>query len=93
VTTDRPVQPQATPNPNAMRFAFQADVLGGTSRSFMNAAAASKIQWAAQLFAIPGVVGVFGLRDFLTVTKSSGASWPAIVPKVVEVLRKADLSR
>ena len=44
--------------------------------------------WAERLFAIPGVVSLFGMRDFLTITKAPSADWNAIVPTAVEVLSK-----
>ena len=36
------------------------------------------------LLAIPGVASIFGVVDFVTVTRTSGAEWDAIVPAVVE---------
>jgi len=85
------VRPEPTPNPNAVRFALSSPVLGERSRSFANAEAAAGTAWAERLFAIPGVVGLFGLKDFLTVTKSPSASWDSIVPKAVHILSN-DLS-
>ena len=84
------VRPEPTPNPNAIRFALSSPVLGDRPRSFANAAAAAGTPWAERLLAIPGVVGLFGLKDFLTVTKAPGAPWDPIVSKAVEIL-SADL--
>ena len=81
------VRPEPTPNPNALRFAFSAAVLGDKPRSFPKAEAAAGTPWAERLFAIPGVVSLFGMRDFLTITKASSADWNGIVPRAVEVLR------
>ena len=36
------------------------------------------------LLAIPGVVSVFGVADFVTVTRAPDADWDSIVPAVVE---------
>ena len=36
------------------------------------------------LLAIPGVVGVFGVADFVTVTRSPEANWDTIVPAVID---------
>jgi len=80
------VRPEPTPNPNAVRFTLSAPVLGDRPRSFTSREAAGGTPWAERLFAIPGVVSLFGLRDFLTVTKSAAVEWSAIVPKAVEVL-------
>jgi hypothetical protein len=87
----RSVQPQPTPNPNALRFAFQGNVLGDKSRSYAAAAAASGVPWAERLFALPGVASLFGVKDFLTITKTPAADWNAIVPKAVEILSTEDL--
>ena len=82
------VRPEPTPNPNAMRLAMSAPLLGDRPRTFSDPAATADAPWAARLLAIPGVVSVFALRDFLTVTKKPGAAWDAIVTKAVEVLRE-----
>jgi hypothetical protein len=81
------VRPEPTPNPNALRFSLSAPVLGDRPKSFGSATAATGTPWAERLFAIPGVASLFGLKDFLTVTKAPGASWDAIVPKALEILR------
>jgi len=82
------VRPEPTPNPNALRFSFSAAVLGDKPRSFATAQVAVGTPWAERLFAIPGVVSLFGMRDFLTITKAPSADWNAIVPTAVEVLSK-----
>jgi len=80
------VRPEPTPNPNAMRLAISAPLLGDKPRTFAAATSTTDAPWAARLLAIPGVVSVFALRDFLTVTKTPAASWDSIVPKAVAVL-------
>ena len=82
------VRPESTPNPNALRFSLSAPVLGDRPRSFGSVKAAAGTAWAERLFAIPGVVSLFGLKDFLTITKAPSADWGAIVPTAVEVLAK-----
>jgi hypothetical protein len=80
------VRPEPTPNPNAIRFALSSPVLGDKSRSFASPAAAKGTPWAESLFALPGVASLFGMKDFLTVTKRPDASWDDIVPKTVSIL-------
>lgn len=36
------------------------------------------------LLAIPGVASIFGVVDFVTVTRESGADWDSIVAAVVD---------
>jgi hypothetical protein len=85
------VRPEPTPNPNAVRFALSAPVLGEKPRSFSSAAAAKGTPWAERIFAVPGVQSVFGLKDFLTVVKAPAAEWSAIVDPVARIL-SADLA-
>jgi hypothetical protein len=87
----RTVQPQPTPNPNALRFALGENAIGDKSRSFAAATAAKGVTWAERLFALPGVVSLFGVKDFLTITKAPSADWDSIVPKAVEILSTEDL--
>jgi len=82
------VRPEPTPNPNAVRFSLSSPVLGDKPRIFSGAAAAAGTPWAERLFAITGVASLFGLRDFLTVTKTPAGDWDTIVPAAVEVLSK-----
>jgi hypothetical protein len=42
------------------------------------------------LLAIPGVVGVFGVADFVTVTRSPDADWDAIVAAVTAAAAELD---
>jgi hypothetical protein len=80
------VHPQPTPNPNALRFALSSPVLGEKSRSFPDAAAAKGTPWAERLFALPGVQSLFGIKDFLTITKRPDASWDPIVEPATRIL-------
>jgi len=82
------VRPEPTPNPNAVRFALSAPVLGDKPRSFASAAAAQGTPWAVRLFAIPGVVSLFGMKDFLTITKAPDAAWDEILESATAVLAK-----
>ena len=63
-----------TPNPNAMKFTLDAPVPADFEAS----------EFGQALLAIPGVASVFGVADFVTVTKESGVDWDAIVGAVVE---------
>jgi hypothetical protein len=84
------VTPVPTPNPNAIRFTFAEPTLGTRSRTFPNADAARGVPWAERIFGVPGVVSLFGVNDFLTVTKTNDATWEAVVPHVLDILREAE---
>ena len=47
-----------------------------------NADEAAKIPFAAELFAIDGVASVFGVNDFVTITRRPGADWQPIIAAV-----------
>ena len=47
-----------------------------------NAADAAAIPFAAAVFEVDGVASVFGVNDFVTVTRRSGADWEPIIAAV-----------
>jgi hypothetical protein len=71
--------PAPTPNPNAMRFALDTKL-----PAMMNVASAAEADspFALAVFAAPGVVSIFGVNDFVTVTRAAGAAWEPIVEAV-----------
>ena len=72
--------PASTPNPNATKF-----TLDTTLPAMFNAGdaeQASSIPFAAQVFAAGGVASVFGVNDFVTVTRQPGADWAPIIAAV-----------
>ncbi|HZQ28601.1 MAG TPA: NifU N-terminal domain-containing protein [Acidimicrobiales bacterium] len=72
--------PSPSPNPNALRF--QLDVTLPDTLSFNSAADAAGDAFATEVFAAPGVVAIFGVNDFVTVTRSPDAEWDPIVEAV-----------
>ena len=72
--------PSTTPNPNAMKFTL--DVTLPAMLDIRSAEAATGDPLAERIFAIPGVVMLFGTADFLTVSREEGADWDLIVPAV-----------
>lgn len=69
-----------TPNPNAMKFTLDVKLPG--SVNFTSPDAAAGHPFAAAVFAAPGVAAVFGVNDFITVNRVSGADWAPIVAAV-----------
>jgi hypothetical protein len=66
--------PSPTPNPNAMKFTLDAPVPADLEAS----------EFGQALLAIPGVASVFGVADFVTVTRQPDHEWDAIVAAVTE---------
>lgn len=81
------IQDSATPNPNAVKFTLNR-VVAAQGKTYRDAAGADA-GWAKELLAIPGIVQVFAVNDFVSVTKQPQASWEAIVPQVQQALNRA----
>ena len=71
--------PGSTPNPNAIKFTLDV-----TLGEMINAdpARGSDDPFAAAVLALPGVANLFGVNDFVTVTRLEGADWDPIVAGV-----------
>lgn len=78
-----------TPNPNAGKFTVNRKVIeGAASQSFFNAEDAADNVLATALFELEGVVGIFMVDDFVTVTKAADAEWEKLVPEVEAVIER-----
>ncbi|HVE94024.1 MAG TPA: NifU N-terminal domain-containing protein [Acidimicrobiales bacterium] len=64
--------PSSTPNPNALRFSLDAPVPDDVEQSAFGQA----------VLGVPGVSSLFGVNDFVTVTRSGDAPWEDIVAAV-----------
>ena len=73
-------EPSPSPNPNALRF--QLDTTLPDTLSFNSEADAAGNPFAAAVFAAPGVASIFGVNDFVTVSRLPGAQWDPIVEAV-----------
>ena len=72
--------PSTTPNPDAMKFTL--DVKLPASMNVTNPDDAAGNPFAEAVFAAGGVASVFGVNDFVTVTRLPGADWVPIVAAV-----------
>ena len=72
--------PSPTPNPNAMKFTLDTKLTSTMNITKPEAAAGNA--FAEAVFALDGVVQVFGVNDFVTVTRRPGADWDRIVEGV-----------
>jgi hypothetical protein len=80
---------QQTPNPNAGKFTVnQIVVEGKSSRSYYNAGQATSDPLGAALFALDGVVSLFMVEDFITVTKSPEMAWETLTPAVITTIER-----
>ena len=81
------VDPQETPNPNAMKFSLSVTVAETGSFSFNAVDTDIAHPIAAAVLAVDGVVSVFGVNDFITVSKSDDAGWDVLLPAVVDAIK------
>jgi NFU1 iron-sulfur cluster scaffold homolog, mitochondrial len=79
---------QPTPNVNALKFVLNLKLTEGRSQTFRSSDDAVKSPLAGALLAIPGVVQVFFLNDFITVTRDPSAPWEMLADKVEDVIRR-----
>ncbi len=82
------IEIQPTPNVNAMKFVLNRRLTEGRSQTFRSPQEAAGHPLAARLLAIPGVVQVFLLNDFLTVTRDPSAAWEEIVDAAQAAIRE-----
>jgi Fe-S cluster biogenesis protein NfuA len=77
------IQTETTPNPATLKFLPGREVMARGTAYFTDAAAAGRSPLAQQLFALPGVAGVFLGADFITVTKDAAKDWTELKPAVL----------
>jgi Fe-S cluster biogenesis protein NfuA len=85
------IQTEATPNPATLKFLPGRAVMTDGVLDIPSAQEAAKSPLAEQLFAIPGVSGVFLGSDFITVSKSAG-EWPQLKPAILGAIMEHFMS-
>jgi hypothetical protein len=77
--------PAPTPNPDALRFALDVRL-----PEMMNVSSPddATTPFARAVFAAPGVANLFGVNDFVTVTRTPGSEWQPIIDAVVSAARE-----
>ena len=85
VASNIDVFPEDTPNPNAYKFTVSVRVAEKAfSASSLDEADGDL---ARALISIDGVASIFGVNDFVTVTKEGGAAWSSVLPAVTTALK------
>jgi len=82
------VDVQPTPNVNALKFVVNRRITEGRSQTFRTPQEAASSPLASALLGIPGVVQVFFLNDFVTITRDPSAPWESIAPHAEAVIRR-----
>lgn len=82
------IQVQGTPNPNAAKFVLGESLLGDEGKTYFDAEAAEGHPLAERLFAVDGVRALFMVDNFITVTKTEGATWDDLVEPIREAIEQ-----
>jgi hypothetical protein len=75
------VRPSTTPNPNAMKFTLDVTL---PARIDTTRGEGTDSAFAQAMLETDGVASVFGVNDFITITREADADWDAIVCAVEE---------
>ena len=78
---------QGTPNPNAMKVTLNR-VVATHGTTYRDSASAETL-WAQQLLQIPGVIQLFAINNFISISKTPDADWQSISPQVERVLKQS----
>jgi Fe-S cluster biogenesis protein NfuA len=77
-----------TPNPDAIKFVLDGQIVAAGSRSFRDRALCED-PVAKRLFEIEEVVSIFFVSNVVTVTKDPFADWGVLIPRINQVLEEA----
>lgn len=81
------VRPEATPNPNALKFTTDKLIFEGTNSISVMPGDTSEHDIMNDLMKLEGVDNVFGYQNFITVSKLFDAEWDNVTPQVTEVFK------
>jgi NFU1 iron-sulfur cluster scaffold homolog, mitochondrial len=76
------VRTKETPNPNALQFVINGVILDNGNISFASKKEAEGDKMAEALFEKPGVLSVFVMDNFVTVTKDDKTSWVPLKDRI-----------
>ncbi len=77
------VIPEATPNPNAVKFTLDRPSTPGGAQTVREGTDPSESPLGARLFALEGVTNVFLVSNFVSVTKDEATDWQDLAPEVI----------
>jgi hypothetical protein len=80
------VRPEATPNPNAVKFTLDRPSVEGRAQTFRAGSDPAESPLGARIFALDGVTNVFMTSNFVSVTKEDDVAWDDLVPQVIAEL-------
>jgi hypothetical protein len=75
----------STPNPDALKFTLDVKLPAMIN---VSSEADAATPFEHEVMAVPGVANLFGVNDFVTVTRVPGAEWEPIVDAVHQALKE-----
>ena len=81
------VDVELTPNPLALKFVLNTNLLTYESRNYKSLDEALNDPFAKEIFAIEGVVSVYYAGKFITVEKESGVQWGPIQRTLINIIK------
>lgn len=75
---------QETPNPNSVKINTNQNIFEGPKSTSLKSGDETDHPLASALLSIEGIDNIFGIRDFVTISKTPDADWDLILPKVEE---------
>lgn len=82
------VRPEATPNPNAIKFTTDKMIFEGTNSISVMFGDTSEHEILNDLMKLDGVDNVFGYQNFITVNKHFDVEWDDLVVEVVNIMEE-----
>jgi hypothetical protein len=81
------IQVQQTPNPNSFKINTSETIFEGPRSTSLKSGDQTDHPLASALLTIEGIDNIFGIKDFVTVTKEPDAKWDDIIPQVEEAFK------
>jgi Fe-S cluster biogenesis protein NfuA len=79
---------QPTPNENAMRFILYDNLTSGESYSYETKESSQEDELAKNLFELKGVVNVYYLQNYLTITQDGSREWGELLREAAPFIRE-----
>lgn len=79
---------QNTPNPNAIKISTNETIFEGPRSTSLKVGDETEHPLAKALLSVEGVDNIFGIKDFVTISKKADANWDAILPQVEDIFDK-----
>jgi hypothetical protein len=78
---------QETPNPNSIKVNASETIFEGPRSTSLKSGDETDHPLASALLSIEGIDNIFGIKDFVTISKKANTSWDTILPKVEEAFK------